>query len=69
MSWVPLFGDFYVLPQEGGTSRFTVYVPVGVRPRPHLTLFMLDFLQFFANGFQVLRYGDHGQDFKLINFL
>ena len=32
-------------------------------------LFTRNFLQFFVNGFQILRYGDHGQDLELINFL
>ena len=26
------------------------------------------FLQFFANGFHILRYGDDGQDLEVINF-
>ena len=33
-----------------------------------LTLFTCYFLQFFTNGLQILRYGDHGQDLELINF-
>ena len=33
-----------------------------------LTLFTGYFQQFFANGFQVLRYGDHGPDLERINF-
>ena len=33
-----------------------------------LTLFTQYFLQFFASDFQILRYGDHGQDLELINF-
>ena len=33
------------------------------------SLFTLYFLQFFTNGFHIRRYGDHGQDLELINFL
>ena len=33
-----------------------------------LTLLMQYFLQFFANGFQTLIYGDHGQDLECLNF-
>ena len=42
---------------------------VAVRPAVHLcqTLFMWYFLEFFANGFQILWYGDHGLDLELIN--
>ena len=32
-----------------------------------LSLFMQYLLQVFANGFQILRYSDHGQDLELIN--
>ena len=32
-----------------------------------LTLFTQYFLKKIANGFQILRYGDHGQDLELIN--
>ena len=55
---------------QGGTSRFTV---VSRRPnvsqRPCLcqTLFMQYFPQFFTNSFQILRYGDLGQDLHLMN--
>ena len=65
----------------GGTSRFTV---VSCHPNvcrcPSIRLhpsvpdlfmqyFLRYFLQFFANGFQNLRYGNHGQDLELVNFL
>ena len=42
---------------------------VCVRPCLCQSLFAQYFLQFFANGFQILKYGDHGKDLELINFL
>ena len=41
---------------------------VDVRPRLCQSLFTQYFRQFFADGFQILRYGEHGQDLELINF-
>ena len=44
---------------------------VGVRPCPSVPDFVYTryFLQFFTNGFQFLKYGDHGQDLESINVL
>ena len=57
-----------------GTPRFTLvschtnvcWHPV--HPRLCQSLFMQYFLQFFAHGFQILRYGGHGHNLELINF-
>ena len=57
----------------GGASRF-LWFPhhpnVSHRLHPHLcqTLFMQYFLWDFTDSFQILRYGDHRQDFESINF-
>ena len=66
-------------PWGEGTSRFTVVcfhlnvcwhpsAYVCVHPRLCQSLFTQYFLQFFANGFHILRYGDHRQDLEVINF-
>ena len=41
---------------------------VGIRVHMCQTLFTWYFLQFFTNCFQILRYGDQGEDLELINF-
>ena len=42
-----------------------VYRRTYVLVRQCQILFMRYFLQFFPNGFQILRYGDHGQGVEL----
>ena len=74
--YVSVFLLFPALPKQNQRIQervqsvsLSISLQLSVFTHPYLcqTLFTQYFLQFFANRFQILRYGDH-RDLELINF-